>query len=576
MKAELTILCIAAAFLFNSGPARSQTPPELTILPEDKKMMDPFEQHSLSKADKTFEQKNYAAAAAEYDAFILEFQQSRVLPYVLFRKARSIHLDNKPFNAVKAYNEVLDYYPKASHYAGAALYYIGKCFSETGDHEKAVKAWKLMVESNDYRKHYLAADALNMLAAYYMKQNDPDKAVACYEQVVRDFRTSNPNAAWEAVWQVVPFYIKTRPNEAKLSEFYAKAGGFDRAPKKIEGDPNKDTAYWDVVRAKVKEYGKSFNPEQQNEKIRLYRYWAGVMGNKFREWDDFQIDVINFQFEYENDDKQRSKRLDAQFAKYDKGNDYARIVKWIGAYAGRAEKVKEYYAKLDLAKMDNALIEQLAFIFIASKDYDMARNVFGKLKLGEMKDEQKRQLARRLWEPVRAGFYLQVLQGLCEQFADADLGRMELLRYFYWANNTSEGIPQAEKLLASPKHASEAAYILGDMLFWKKQYAQAITRYQQANNPPANVFRIADCYVRMDKISSAMASLTEIENFYPDQAPKAALTKANIYRDSGQPEKRIAALRAVLKKYPTSSESSTAHQELEKLGVKIGGGQDER
>ena len=191
-----------------------------------------------------------------------------------------------------------------------------------------------------------------------------------------------------------------------------------------------------------------------------------------------------------------------------------------------------------------------------------------------MNDQSKQSLARRLWGPVRDGFYIQVLKNLTDGFSDPDFGRMELLQYYYWAHDLNEGIPLAEKQTSSPKFASESAFILGDMLFWKKQYSQAITRYQQANNPPASVFRIADCYVKMDKLGSAIASLTEIENFFPKDAPRAALAKANLYRDAGQADKRVAALRAVLKKYPKSAESSVAHQELEQLGVKIGGGQD--
>ena len=38
--------------------------------------------------------------------------------------------------------------------------------------------------------------------------------------------------------------------------------------------------------------------------------------------------------------------------------------------------------------------------------------------------------------------------------------------------------------------------------------------------------------------------------------------------------KYVQALRAVLKKYPESNESKEAHVELEKAGVKMGGGID--
>jgi hypothetical protein len=47
-----------------------------------------------------------------------------------------------------------------------------------------------------------------------------------------------------------------------------------------------------------------------------------------------------------------------------------------------------------------------------------------------------------------------------------------------------------------------------------------------------------------------------------------------VYRRADQRDQYIAALRAVLKKYPKSGQSSSAHQELEKLNVRIGGGVD--
>ncbi len=96
-------------FVFALG-VRGAIAQEIQILPEDKKQMDSFEAHSLQKADKSFDGKQYRAAAAEYSSFLLEFPQSRVAAYAVFRQARSIDLDNKKFQAAKKYQEVLDYF----------------------------------------------------------------------------------------------------------------------------------------------------------------------------------------------------------------------------------------------------------------------------------------------------------------------------------------------------------------------------------------------------------------------------------------------------------------------------------
>jgi TolA-binding protein len=65
-----------------------------------------------------------------------------------------------------------------------------------------------------------------------------------------------------------------------------------------------------------------------------------------------------------------------------------------------------------------------------------------------------------------------------------------------------------------------------------------------------------------------------VENFFKQHAPEAALRVAGVYKRFNLRDQHIAALRAVLKKYPKSGQSNAAHLELEKLGVRIGGGVD--
>jgi hypothetical protein len=78
----------------------------------------------------------------------------------------------------------------------------------------------------------------------------------------------------------------------------------------------------------------------------------------------------------------------------------------------------------------------------------------------------------------------------------------------------------------------------------------------------------------MGKLANAVAQLKEIENFFENVAPKAALTIAQIYQAAGKKVEEVGALRGVMKKYPKSGESNTAHERLEALGIKIGGGVD--
>ena len=88
--------------------------------------------------------------------------------------------------------------------------------------------------------------------------------------------------------------------------------------------------------------------------------------------------------------------------------------------------------------------------------------------------------------------------------------------------------------------------------------------------PPSTDW-LAEVY---EAIEQAVAQLREVEAFFKDHAAEAALRIARLYQHAGKKKLCVAALRGVLKKYPESGQSSTAHQELERLGIKMGGGVD--
>lgn len=567
---SIALIFVLAGILSNVGFTQ-----EVELLPADRQLLDPFEFSSLKKADKSFQEKQYRTAAAEYDSFILEFPQSRCLAYILLRTARATHLDTKRYEAIKKYRQVLDYYPDASSYAAAALYYIGACYSENGDPENAVKAWTQMVQDKRYNQHFLAAPALNALAENHLKLGNDDKAMQFYEQVVTDFRVANPAAANAAMAKVIEFHMKTKPNEPALAQFYIKAKGFSAQPaKEMPENASLDKTYWSFVRGQAKAFGNQFTVAQATPKIKFFRYWTGVMEGKFADWDDFQIDLSIMKNAFENDADKHARRLDAQFEKYQKPDDFDRIIKWMGLYTGSKDKILQYYNKLDMNKLSSPAKIQLLMTLLAGAQFDMAANLLDKLNYSEMNDSAKAQLFNQIRDYSRQGLPASELVKLSERFADPDAGRMVLLRFYHYYSKSTEGIPIAEKMEAVPAYANEASEICGDMLFRTGQYEKAILRFQAANRPPATIYKISDCYVKMKNIPSAVASLKEIEGFFVKDASQAAYKISQIYRGVGDKDKYVAALLHVMKKHPGSRESSSSHEELEALGVKMKGGVD--
>jgi len=535
---------------------------EPAISSEDFNRLDTFEGHELTKADQSFAAKDYRNAGAAYEAFLLQYPKSPATAYAVLRKARCLHLGNKRFEAVKAYTEVLDYFPNAINYAAPALFYLGVCHAENGKLEEAMKAWTEMAHDKDYRKHYLAAGALTGLAGNLLKLNKPGESATYYEQAAIDFRKSNPDVARDAITQAMRIRILIEPNQPKLHEFYEQVGTFEPDPSK-PGDGN----YWERIRRYLKLSGK-FADNETKERDRCFRYWADAMEGKFPEWDDFQIDIANYRRVYENNPSKWMERVEQQFRAYQKEGDYGRIVKWIALYAGQNKKVQEYYAKLDFAKMTNRQLQELLrVLFEDIQDAGMARNVFSKLHLDTMTDNERCQLAQYLWSRDES-----CVEQTCQSITDKDRGRMELLRYYQWRRNAVKGLPVAMAAINVPATAKEAYWIKAELLQYSGKFPEAISTYQSADNPPQNLWRIVDCQLAMKQHDQALKQLREIENFFQDQAPAAALKIAYLYREDRK--QFIALLRGVLKKYPKSSQSSTAHLELEALGVNIGGGVD--
>jgi TolA-binding protein len=576
--ANAAVACaIGAVFCFVPAPvAFSQ---ELTMPAEQFKRLDQFEAHSLQKADSTFgkaiqtrERRGelLVQASKEYDAFIKEYPKSVAVPFALYRKARCLHLDEKRFQAIKAYNEILDYFPNDVAYAAPALYLIGRANWESGDKLDARKAWAEMAEDKDYSRHPLAGDAIVQLAAYLVERNEVPKALEYYTRAGVEFRQKNPVAAQQAINTLANYYTRTKPDEAMLRELYRKFQTFGQ-PATVTEDLSKNLDYWNTIRALVNGNGQ-FTEEQATERDKYYKYWAGATDKLFLANDDFRIDVANWHLAYERKNENWFKRLDEQFNAYQKGNDFDRILKWVALYYQFKAKVTEYYSKLDFAKMNQGQIRSLMeVLYDRVKDSDMAKRVFLMIKIDKLTDADKASLAKY--------FYVkdaEIVLMICDKFDDMDWGKMEKLRFFVLKKNSKDGLPLSEEMVKVEKFAKEAQWAKGDFLYGDKKFEDAIVAYRSVDEQPKNLWRIVDCYKALRQMDSAIQQLREIEGFFVPVAPKAAIEVAHVYNHFGQRALYVSELRNVLKKYPKSGESSQAHQELEALGERIGGAVDER
>ena len=128
----------------------------------------------------------------------------------------------------------------------------------------------------------------------------------------------------------------------------------------------------------------------------------------------------------------------------------------------------------------------------------------------------------------------------------------------------------------SGKFASDAAMVskcdwatAGIYHYHKGQYDDAIKIYQSIGQPPATLWRIADCQRRKGDNKSAITTYLEIENAFPksDDAGNAAWHRGDLYERTGDKPRAIAEYRRIMKVYAKTRFASWSHQRLEKLGV---------
>ncbi len=532
------------------------------------KQMDQFEAYALSRADKYFGKKEYKQAEVEYDSFILEYPKSRAVPYALMRKGRTRQLVDKRYEAIKVYNEVLDYFPDDINYAAASLYYIGLAHQENGNPVEAMKAFTEMAQDKDYRQHRLAARAILALGDYLVKQEKAEEAVKFYEQLAVDFRTRMAATANDAIRKALYHHVRRASNERRVRELYVKTSGFGHNPlpaNKVKPVDQllDDTDFVEAVRGLVREFG-SFDEKAVAQRNDYYRYWVKVFENRFPAWDDFRLQVSDWQMVYEESRDLWAKRADAQFRRVKP--DFDRIIRWLQRCWGRSypERVTEYYNLVDFTKIDNGQIWTLmTTLYDHCGQQAMGLNLFHKFDFEKMTEKVKEDLVQYMM--ARSEDYMRKALATLK---DQERAEYLLLTYFVQRQDHKRGIPQADIVAKSPQYADYALWEKSGFLIQAARYEEAIAVCRQVDRGAATFYRIADCYVKLGKIDQAVQQLREVENFFKDESARACFRIAQLYGAAGRRKEQVAVLREVGHKYKDTPEASHAHEALENMGFK--------
>jgi len=506
------VLAAAALALLCAPAAARRKQWELPIARYQR--MNAFERAQYNKAAKMFKEGSYKGAAAEFEKFGAQFQDSEQISYMLLMRGRSLQMAKTRNKAIKIYDELLDYFEDVIDDAAAAMYYKGLAHIENGDVNRGMVVLKQMVEDEDYAKEPFAAGALRKLADHYWAHDKQEQAVRYWKQAVRDFAKSNRDEANAARNNVTDYYIKK-----------ADYTGYERW---LVSEENQDKAY--------------------------HRFWVAQLAWS-RAWNNFH--------------RSWGKYTGKDAAK-DKAKDMAAFYEYFQSrrtWYEKANRIWDYYHnaiyfvshRMGDKKQTEKLVDEMAKWIKTLKDEADRDNKFSWV-VDRMREVRNFLRARFCIAQIRnrylATYKEYEVLGHGERKWKAAVSKLIEL----------EGMGDASWQSTAEWRRAEAYH------HYMRQYDKAIKLYQQISKPPKTLWAVQDCYWRWRKVKQAIGVCVEIESSFPKDASSAAWQIAYYYDRSGSKKMAIAKSRAILKKYPKSSASSRAHQLLEKYGKETGGG----
>lgn len=565
-------------------------------LPADRyQAMNMIERRQFDAARKRYKGKQFKAAAAEFEKFKVHFPNSPALAYAVLYQGLSLHGANFRHKAIRVYQEVIDYFGADVDPAAKAQFQIGLAHADNGDDRRSLAAMKQLADHEQWSKHALAAGAIRRLGEQYFAKGEKAEALARWEQVYRDFRESNPVEADRCKAQVAAYRMQQAQFDAYVTWLRELTGP--------EEEPISDFAWgrqaFDLVWQGTGKDGWALKPEQKAELGRSFTaYFAGYQEafEAAGEGWDFHARTLRWVSRCVRNPRELQLVVDnattwLEGQKRSSGEDWA--------YWTRLLSVAMWYVRKEDA-VDHAVRGATAFL---------ASNPNGAWKRYQW-------LIDRMLKHHKDRAYTQALVAASAAFAAEVAQPKKRDDAFMWLSDTllSAGESQlAVELLGKVSHEARRKFALhrivgdkqgnwpqavallqqveatNDSHFAPKsrearakayknkleEYAQAISLYFEIDDPPRTLWEIQDCYWRWGKQEDACQMLREIETVFPDQGPAAAWKRVHYQEKMRNKDKAIAEARRILKVYPKSKESSSAHQLLEKYGIATGGGLDE-
>lgn len=545
------------------------------------------ERAQYSRAEELLGQQNYETAAIEFEKFIAQNPQTLVKPHCLLLRGFALQLGKQRNQAVEVYTEITDLYGETMiDVAVPAIYLMGKAQADNGNLDQAIRTWKNLLDKSQYHKHSLVDLALFDLADLYINAKKEKMAETCWLKIFE----LNMADTWRSGGSL---------NRVRgiLADFYIKQqryGSLDT----LFNIPGPGPAYTNTLYFFSR--GLSFYDQLSADGKKSFYKWFCNRRSLFADAgrvDEYAYRVMDLAVRLgEKKDWMTAfqtaiKEVRAQPIATRKAN-YTSVLSraahavrsgwtveeaWQALLTGISEDYKDQPTDRQLAAYSGWLDHFRFNLDPKSKSTELLDVLVARLielckaMLGPERDSNLTMLIGKL---MGLGQYERAML-ISNAIADQPLRTWKQIEILQAMSKFAEAAKLCEELekMGNEQLAKNAletrARLYKDRL---GRQADAIKLFNEINRPPWTAWMVVECYQALGKPAEAIAILDEIENFFANEAPRAALHKAVVWDKAGDQKKAIAAARTVMKKYPKAQQSSQAHQMLERWGVKTGGG----
>ncbi|MBA4186727.1 MAG: hypothetical protein C0467_01790 [Planctomycetaceae bacterium] len=540
------LVALAAFLVLALASAEAAGPREHEMSIERWKKLKEAERFQLNAAERLYREKQFKAAADEYEKFLKLYETSEGAPYAQLKYSHCLVSLRKQNAAIKdGYQSLLDYFPDSPE-APIAAFLIAHTYRDIGDIKPAKKAYGKTITS--YPSHVASVWARYDLAEIALKENDAETRLNLLRQLTFDVERKG-------------LTVEPCVNAARLyTQLVFRAGNFDEGIKAFvttcpEAQLTSHLLHPNLGALPQTIHDLTGSTDEATKKLGEKLADASAAWLKTRVAEGLK------------DPKTKPQAVESWYA-----------VATVRQYARQPDKQKAVYDEMLAALgVDDHTLGLVAQWYKDNKQRELARATYAKFKdvaagkaaiAHSFEEEQQWDKAVAIYRELAADAMTAPKWLSAAAWAYRRGGKPDLAIAIY-----------RDLLVSDAKNAAEYHFQTAETLYQAGRWKDCITAYRGTDRFPHNYQHMAAAHRRLKEYNEAITLYQQIiaSSMSKDITAATFMDISRTQEEAGKKEDAIKTLKHVCDKFPKTPSGSQAHARLNefyKIPVTLGGDKD--